>query len=115
MPLLKLQITETVSSEKKSAALSALSKIMTETLSKPETYVMAVIEQTDIIMSGKIGSAAFADIKSIGAINSETTSELTRKICAYLDKEFKIPSSRVYVNFSDIPGALWGWNGSTFG
>jgi phenylpyruvate tautomerase len=115
MPLLKLQLSVTINEDKKRSLLTALSKIVSETLGKPESYVMITIEQCSIFMSGTEGPAAFADIKSIGAINNKNNSALSQKLCTFLTEQLSIPTDRIFLNFTDIPAANWGWNSSTFG
>jgi phenylpyruvate tautomerase len=115
MPLLKLQLSVPVDEEKKRALLTALSKIVSETLGKPESYVMIIIEQGSILMSATEGAAAFIDIRSIGAINNKTNTILAQKLCKYLKEQVHITPERVYLNFTDISAINWGWNGSTFG
>jgi phenylpyruvate tautomerase len=115
MPLLKLETTVTLSDDKKKALLASLSKIVAETIGKPEQYVMVVVNPAAIIMSGKPGEAAFADIRSIGGLGGEVNRQLSQKVCRVLTDTLGVPSNRVYLNFTDIEAGNWGWNGSTFG
>ena len=114
MPLLKLQVSENMEDEKKKIILSCLSRIVSDSLGKPENYVMIIIEQSSFLMAGNEGPAAFADIRSIGSINNRTTADLTQKLCRYLDELLGIPSDRVYINFTDVAAENWGYNGQTF-
>jgi phenylpyruvate tautomerase len=114
MPLMKLQLSENIDDEKKTTLLSCLSRIVSDSLGKPENYVMVILEQGSFLMLGSEGNAAFADIRSIGSINSRTTLDLTQRLCRYLDELLGIPSNRVYINFTDIAAENWGWNGETF-
>jgi phenylpyruvate tautomerase PptA (4-oxalocrotonate tautomerase family) len=114
MPLLKLQLSIEIKDDLKKKVLHDLSKKIAETFSKPENYVMVVIEQGFFQMSGTEGNAAFGDFRGIGGINSKTTVKFSQVLCDYLMETLSIPKNRVYINFTDIDAANWGWNGSTF-
>ncbi len=115
MPLIKLQVSVPVPEAQRAELLSALSKLAGEAIGKPEQYVMAAVEESAILMSGKPGPAAFADVRSIGGLSSKVNRELSQKLCALLSQSLGIPANRVYANFTDVDAANWGWNGSTFG
>jgi phenylpyruvate tautomerase len=115
MPLLKLETTVPLSAEKQQSLLASLSKIVAETIGKPEQYVMVTISPAAMLMSGKPGAAAFADIRSIGGLNGDVNRSLARKVCQLLQDSMGLPPDRVYLNFTDIKAANWGSNGSTFG
>jgi len=115
MPLLKLETTATLSDGQRDQLLITLSKIVADTIGKPEQYVMVTIGQTTMSMSGKPGEAAFVDIRSIGGLTAEVNRQLSQKICALLVHSLRIPQNRIYLNFSDIEAGNWGWNATTFG
>ena len=115
MPRLKLETTAVLSDEKRQALLASLSRIMAETIGKPEQYVMVDANTTHMLMSGKPGEAAFVDIRSIGGLNGDVNRQLAHKICALLSQSLGLPANRVYLNFSNVEPDNWGWNGSTFG
>lgn len=115
MPLLKLETTVTLPDEKKKTLIAALSKIVAETIGKPELYVMVTISPADILMSGKPGDTAFVDIRSIGGLTDDVNKQLSKKVCALLKESLGVPENRTYLNFTDVDAANWGWKGSTFG
>jgi phenylpyruvate tautomerase PptA (4-oxalocrotonate tautomerase family) len=115
MPLLKLETTVSLSDEKQKTLLASLSKIVGETIGKPEQYVMVTINPTAILMSGKPGDAAFADLRSIGGLSAEVNRLLAQRLCKLLKDSLGVPPDRVYLNFTDVKAANWGWNGNTFG
>jgi phenylpyruvate tautomerase PptA (4-oxalocrotonate tautomerase family) len=115
MPLLKLETTVTVPDEKRKNLITALSKIVAETIGKPELYVMVTIGPCDILMSGKPGEAAFVDVRSIGGLTDEVNKQLSKKVCALLKEALGVPENRTYLNFMDVDAVNWGWKGSTFG
>ena len=115
MPLLKLETTVALPDEKKKALLASLSKIVAGTIGKPEQYVMVVVSSAAILMSGKPGEAAFADIRSIGGLNGDVNRQLAQKVGSLLKESLGVPPDRIYLNFTDVPAGNWGWNGDTFG
>jgi len=115
MPLLKLETTVALNEEKRKSLLSDLSRVMTETTGKPEQYVMVTASQSSILMSGKPGDAAFVDIRGIGGLTGGVNRQLSEKICRLLNQSLGVPANRIYLNFTDVEGANWGWDGNTFG
>lgn len=115
MPLVKLETTVALTGEKRASLLSALSRIIGETLSKPEEYVMVTANQSAILMSGHPGDAAFVDIRSIGGLNASVNRQLSQKICQLLSQSLALPQNRIYLNFTNVEAENWGWNAQTFG
>jgi phenylpyruvate tautomerase PptA (4-oxalocrotonate tautomerase family) len=115
MPLLKLETTVAISDDKRKALLTSLSKAVAATIGKPEQYVMVTIGQAAMVISGKPGDAAFVDVRSIGGLTDDVNRKLSQQVCKLLNDSLGISQDRVYLNFTDVDAANWGWNGSTFG
>jgi len=115
MPFLRLETTASVSDDQRQQLLASLSKIVAETIGKPEQYVMVTISPSSIFMSGKSGNAAFLDIRSIGGLSDEVNRQLSQKVCGLLAQFLQIQQNRIYLNFTEVKAGDWGWNGSTFG
>jgi phenylpyruvate tautomerase PptA (4-oxalocrotonate tautomerase family) len=115
MPLLKLETTVVLPDDKRQALLASLSKIVAETIGKPQQYVMVAASQAAMQMSGTPGDAAFVDVRSIGGLTGDVIGKLSQKVCKLLNDSLGVPPNRIYLNFSDVPASHWGWNGSTFG
>lgn len=115
MPLLKLQLSIALEEKKKEALLKSLSKMVAKEIGKPERYVMVLLEESAIIISGETDPAAFADIRSIGGLSGSVNKKLSDTLCSLLKENLGIPGDRVYMNFTDVSASDWGWNGSTFG
>jgi phenylpyruvate tautomerase len=115
MPLLKLETNVNLPDDKRKALLASLSKIVVETIGKPEQYVMVAISPAAVMMAGKPGDAVFGDVRSIGGLSPDVNHRLSQKICNLLKESLGVPPDRVYFNFADVPAANWGWNGGTFG
>ena len=115
MPLLKLTTSVNVTAEQRQALLPALSKTLAKTLGKPEQYVMIALHSSDILFGGQADAAAFADVRSIGGLDSETNARLAREVSQILHQALGIPPARVFLNFTNVEAGNWGWNGDTFG
>jgi phenylpyruvate tautomerase len=115
MPLLKLETTVVLPEDKQKALLASLSKTVAEIIGKPEQYVIVAASQAAMLMSGNPGEAAFVDVRGIGGLTGEVNRKLTLQVCELLAAFLGIPQVRIYLNFTDVEAANWGWNGSTFG
>ena len=115
MPLLKLQTSVSVTPDQRTELLGSLSKLIAHAIVKPEQYVMVTMEEGPILMSGKEGPAAFADVRGIGGLDGKVNREISQNLCVLLNKTLGISATRVYLNFTDVAPGNWGWNNSTFG
>ncbi|HVM48111.1 MAG TPA: phenylpyruvate tautomerase MIF-related protein [Candidatus Acidoferrum sp.] len=115
MPLLKLETNVALSDDQRKQLPAALSKAVAETIGKPEQYVMVTLSPAALLLAGQPGDAAFVDIRSIGGLSADVNRRLSQKVCALLSQSLRLPPNRVYLNFTDVEAANWGWNGSTFG
>jgi phenylpyruvate tautomerase PptA (4-oxalocrotonate tautomerase family) len=115
MPLLKLETTVALTEDQRQTLLASLSKIVAETIGKPQQYVMVTASQAAIQMSGSPGDAAFVDVRSIGGLTGDVNRKLSQKVCELLHDSLAIPPNRIYLNFTGVEASQWGWNGNTFG
>jgi phenylpyruvate tautomerase len=117
MPLIKVQ--SSVSAPDKAAVeglLKNLSANLAKHLGKSESYVMTAFE-SDLPMSfaGTFDPACYVEIKSVGSMSSSQTSAMSQDFCQQISDKLGIAKNRVYIEFADAKGYMWGWNGSTFG
>ncbi len=115
MPLIKLDLPDSVSEEQITKLLPAISKMLADITGKPEKYVMATIGRMALMMASKPGLAAFADIRGIGGLTPAVNKKLAQALCALLEEILQIAPDRVYINFADVAASNWGFNGCTFG
>jgi phenylpyruvate tautomerase PptA (4-oxalocrotonate tautomerase family) len=114
MPFLKIQTNAVINEEKTAAMLKKASRTVVQTLNKPEQYMMVSLETDRAMMfAGTTEPAAFLDLKAIG-LPTQKANELSGRLCELVQSELGVPKDRVYINFADVPGHLWGWNGETF-
>jgi phenylpyruvate tautomerase PptA (4-oxalocrotonate tautomerase family) len=112
MPYIKLQTNQKVEKEEK--MLKKLSAAVADQLGKPESYIMTALEtELKMTFGGSTEKTAFIEVKSIG-LKQSMTEELSQFICEFIEKELEIDQDRIYIEFVDAPGAMWGWDGGTF-
>ncbi len=115
MPLIKLDVPDSVANEQIEKLLPAVSRLLAEITGKPEKYVMATAGRMTSLMAGKSGPAVFADVRGIGGFTPEVNGKLAKALCHLFEKLLQIPPDRVYITFTDVPASNWGFNGGTFG
>lgn len=116
MPLIKTTVSCKCDDEKKGCLALALSKICADGIGKPESYVASLVEDdAAFAFGGSKSDAALVEVRSIGGLNGDVNTGLSKSICDKIEDELGIPGDRVYINFTDVPAASWGWNGGTFG
>ncbi len=114
MPLLSLRTNISLSDEDCSRLLPLLSNSVAEMLGKPERYVMVEIQPSHALaFAGSADPAAVVELKSIG-LPQQQTQRYSATLCDLIEEQLDIPPDRVYVEFTDAPRALWGWNRTTF-
>jgi phenylpyruvate tautomerase len=112
MPYIKIQ-TNAIS-ENPDTLLKKLSTDMAHAIGKPEGYIMTAFEPVkNMTFAGTDEPAAYIECKSIGLTPSQTGG-LSAMLCGFCHDHLKIPQNRVYIEFADAPGAMWGWDGGTF-
>jgi phenylpyruvate tautomerase len=114
MPYLRIQTNAPQAQEQAKALLAAASKTAAQALGKPERYVMVELSENPLLLfAGTDEPAAYVELKSIG-LPAGQTKALSQTLCALLETQLGIKPARVYIEFTDIQGGLWGWNGGTF-
>lgn len=115
MPLLKIT-TSVESSPEHGRLLANLSRLVAEGLGKPEAYVMTAIEHPQLMtFGGTTAPACYVELKNVGRFTPELTRRLSRELCERLSTALGVPTNRVYIEFADAEGYLWGYDGATFG
>ena len=112
MPLLEIS-TNTQIADIQSFTRQA-SELTAEILGKPESYVMVkILPDQALLFAGSDEAAAHVKLKSLGLPENDT-SELSAKICWFIESALAISSSRIYIEFSSPERHLWGWDKKTF-
>jgi phenylpyruvate tautomerase len=104
-----------VPEDKRDALVKSLSLVTANSIGKPETYVMVTLSSGTVCMGGDVAPGAFVDVRSIGGLSGTVNKSISEQVCEILGTELDIPGDRIYLNFTDVSRADWGWNGATFG
>ncbi len=114
MPYLKIQSNIIIDSNAAASLLEEASKLVAHELGKPENYVMVALEPPQpMLFSGSDAPLAYLELKSIGLPESKTPA-LSAALCQLIESKTSIPASRIYIEFTDAPRAMWGWDSKTF-
>jgi phenylpyruvate tautomerase PptA (4-oxalocrotonate tautomerase family) len=93
---------------------SSSSALVAEQLGKPERYVMTSVETNPAMQfAGEDTPLAYLELKSIGLPES-VTADVSKALCELITSATGIAAERIYIEFTDAPRKMWGWNGGTF-
>lgn len=102
--------------EAQQALLGDLSKLLAARFRKPERWVMTCLcPELAMTFGGTPVPAAFVAVKNVGKMTADETNALSAAICDRVSAGLGVARDRVYIEFTDAVGYLWGWNGETFG
>jgi len=114
MPYLKLQTNIDLPADKQQVVIKTLSRTVAAQLGKAERYVMVALEVgTPMLFAASNEPLAYLELKSIG-LPEEDTGQLSQSLCRAVNEALGVPSDRIYIEFSNAPRHLWGWDGRTF-
>ncbi|MFN5514379.1 MAG: phenylpyruvate tautomerase MIF-related protein [Cyanobacteriota bacterium] len=117
MPLLKIQTSSPLaqSAAQTKDLLTALSQKLSRHLGKPESYVMTCLEpNAQMTFAGTFDPVCYLEVKSIGAMTPQQTKAISKDFCEVIHQVLQVAPNRIYIEFADAKGAMWGHNGGTF-
>lgn len=116
MPLIQIKSSIVPpSSSEINSLLTHVSQLIASHLKKPESYVMTAFEgNIPMTFGGTFAPTCYVEVKSIGTMNPQQTQSMSQALCQVLEEALNVPKNRIYIEFADAKGAMWGWNGSTF-
>lgn len=117
MPVIKVQTSvNSVDQTQVESLLKDLSSSLAKHLGKPESYVMtSFASEIPMTFAGTFEPVCYIEIKSIGAMNPVQTQGMSADFCQKINQYLGVATNRIYIEFNDAKGYLWGWNGQTFG
>lgn len=116
MPLMMLHTQAKVPDDKVAELLKECSKKLAALTGKPETYVMTAFERpAAMTMGGSDEPACFVDVRGVGKMTGQQAASMSKALCELLGQGLGIGGRRIYLNFTGVEGAMWGWDGGTFG
>ena len=116
MPMIRVQLSCQLEGPALSGLMKQLSSTVAGALGKPESYMMVVVDQQiPILMAADDAPAALVEVRSVGSISDQQARDISARVSGLLGESAGIGPDRVYANFMGVPGAMWGYNGGTFG
>ena len=117
MPLAHVYTNQAITqADAEAGLLPALSRALSTSFGKPERWVMTALTHCEAMgFAGAPGPTAYVEVKNIGTMGADTAKELSATLSAILSAELGVPGERIYVEFTDAVGHLWGHDGDTFG
>lgn len=90
-------------------------KIIADSLSKPEEYIAVhVVPNQDISFGGTSEPAALCNLGSIGSLSTELNKKHSKVLMELLNKSLGVPPTRIYINFDNLDKANVGFDSQTF-
>ena len=116
MPLAKIYTTEDFELSDFDKVSKSISGILSSVLNKSEDYIMCVYPKSHYqsFANNSLDPSIYVEIKNVGVLSPEVTSELTEKLTSILIENTEAPASRIYIEFQNSERHMWGWNGKTF-
>ncbi|MDX2232837.1 MAG: phenylpyruvate tautomerase MIF-related protein [Leptolyngbyaceae cyanobacterium bins.349] len=116
MPLIKVQASIAPDAAQIAVLLKTLSASLAKHTGKPESYVMTAFEPgIAMTFGGTTDPVCYIEVKSVGTFSPAQTRAMSQDFCQTVSAAIAVPTNRVYIEFAEAKGHLWGWNGSTFG
>ena len=114
MPFLRIQTNHALSDDTARTLAGKASGLVAEQLGKPERYVMVSVENNPVMQfAGTDAPLAYLELKSIG-LPENATAEISGALCRLVASEAGVEPDRIYIEFTDAPRKMWGWNNRTF-
>jgi len=114
MPFLRIQTNRSLPDADARSLAAHASALVAEQLGKPERYVMTSVESNPAMQfAGTDEPLAYLELKSIGLPES-ITAGVSEALCQLVSSETGTDTARIYIEFTDAPRKMWGWNNGTF-
>ncbi|CAO3640695.1 unnamed protein product [Mucor fragilis] len=113
MPI--LEISSAHAPKDLAAFTKKMSALFAELIGKPESYCLVTFTKVDSFTFGGSDKPGFlVKVGSIGHIDNDRNSKLTKSITAELLKELDAEDGRSYFIFTDVPAENIGYKSDTF-
>lgn len=117
MPLIRVQTSAAINdpATQIQGLLQTLSAKLAQYFSKPESYVMTIFEpNVKMTFGGTVKPTCYIEIKNIGTMTPAQTKAMSQDFCGVIEAVLGVPKNRIYIEFNNATGSMWGWNGDTF-
>ena len=116
MPLIQVFTSAAPDAAASDELLRELSAALAGHFEKPEKWVMTcIVPGLAMTFGGSGAPTCFAAVKNVGKLNPAKTAKLSADLSARLARGLGVPQDRIYLEFTEALGHLWGFDGGTFG
>jgi phenylpyruvate tautomerase len=116
MPLIQVFTSAIPAPATSDKLLRDLSGALAAQFEKPEQWVMTcLVPGLAMTFGGTPAPTCFAAIKNIGKIAPAKSAKISADLTSRLSAALEVPSNRIYLEFNEATGHLWGYDGGTFG
>ncbi|MCK5691072.1 hypothetical protein KAI87_17445 [Myxococcota bacterium] len=116
MPLIRLKISESISTDLSKSLITGLSARAAEIMGKNEDFMMVILEPNcTMLMGGNEGPTALIEVRSLGEFTPELTGPLSEGLTTLITQQLDISGERIYAIFETVARERWAKNGKTFG
>lgn len=114
MPFIRIETNVEPGQKDQGELVKKISAAAAAMLGKPESYVMVALDAAKpLVFGGTNEPAAYVSLGSIG-LAREGCAELSAGLCKLLESELSIPQNRIYIDFRNLDGKMFGFDGGTF-
>lgn len=114
MPYFKIETNKSLDASLAQDFAKEASSFACRLLGKPVQYMMVSVHHgVTMTFAGTLGPAAYIELKAIGLAEGQCQ-KYSKSICEFVESTLEIPPDRVYIDFKNIEGPMFGWNKSTF-
>ena len=114
MPYLKIQTNLELSNDRKKDILNDLVSLVSKELDKPEKYVMAIVQDSQVMLFGTTDDPlVYIEFRSI-RFPEDKTKALAKSLSHFVTNRLNIEPERIFIQFINSDPHMWGYNASTF-
>lgn len=114
MPYIEAKMSFKLEDAQKDDLHKKLEDVISGAFSKPKSYIMTNIEDSQrLYMAGnRVEKGAYISVKSLGSISKSACQTATQQICDMLSADLGVDTSKVYITYHPVD--LWGHDGYMF-
>lgn len=114
MPILRIVTNVSVPAEERETVLAAASTTASELLGKPVSYVMVHLNDNAVLtFGGTADPACLLQLTSLG-LSEDQTKQFSSRLCDFVDAHFGVAGDRTYIEFTNPPRHMLGYDRRTF-
>ena len=113
MPYFSIETNKKIDSVVNTELMKKASSFLADMMSKPERAIMVTVKpDMPYIFGGSEDPTAFVQIKAFN-LDKTRCPEYSKKVGEFIEAEINVPIDRVFIDFTDIDGKAFGYNGDT--